>query len=62
MIKSTVYQLSFVFLICLARLNAVNGQEEDDVYSIGAGIADVTGPVAEVSRSFAWKRSAMMIL
>lgn len=53
MIKSTVCQLSFIFLICLARLDAVNGQEEDDVYSIGVGIADVTGPVAEVKIVFA---------
>lgn len=51
MIKSTVCQLSFILLICLARLNSINGQEEDDVYTIGVGIADVTGPVAEVSIS-----------
>ena len=47
MIKFTIYQF-FFFLVCLAGLiNSANG--EDDVYTIGAGIADVTGPVAEVN-------------
>lgn len=49
MTKFTIYQLSFVLIVCLARLNLVNGQESDDVYTIGAGIADITGPVAEVN-------------
>ena len=52
MLKSTICQLSLIFLLCLARLSTVNGQEEDDVYTIGVGIADVTGPVAEVRDQF----------
>lgn len=43
MFKFAIFKLSFVFLFCLAGLNAINGQQDDDVYSIGAGIADVTG-------------------
>lgn len=49
MTKFKIYQLSFLFLISLAGLSSINGQDQDDVYSIGAGIADVTGPVAEVN-------------
>ena len=45
MAKFTIHQFSFILFIFLAGISAINGQ--DDVYSIGAGIADTTGPVAE---------------
>lgn len=46
MVKFKIHQFSFI-LIFLAGINLINGQDNDDIYSIGAGIADTTGPAAE---------------
>lgn len=53
MAKFTIYQLSFLFLISLAGLTTqINGQDQNDVYSIGAGIADVTGKKLELHDNY----------
>ena len=42
--------LNFIFILCVI-ITICNGKNEDSVYNylIGVGIADITGPAAEVN-------------